>query len=261
MKKISLLFSLCLILSGCHQYYYTPSIQNVPLFKEKNEFNLSGSYSVGNESESGELQTAYSITNHLGIAANFMRTKIGNYAKEDFVSGTTYDIAVGYYRALGSNAVFEVYGGYGRNRQHHGYSHSEHDTPTGDLYYVSDGDAYLKYRKFYIQPAVGLATDYFDIAGSFRINGLWYNYINYDPTINQEDILIMDGLDDQLHFIVEPAITIRTGWRYIKFQFQASYAEYLNDSDEEDDLFDFVEGPHISCGFYLTLSQRWNKQK
>ncbi len=259
MKKISLLLSLGFILSSCNQLYYVPNIQNVPLFQEKNEFNLSGSYAIGNESQSGELQTAYSITKHLGITANFMRTKIGSFAKEDYVSGTTYDFGIGYFRPVGSKAVFEVYSGFGKNRQHHGYSHSEYNSSTGGFDYISDGEAYIKYKRIYFQPAFGFVTDHFDVAGSVRISQLSFTYLNFDSGV--EDLIFWDNLEDKTHYILEPAITLRTGWRYIKFQFQASYAEYLNDDENEDDFYDFVEGPHISCGFYLTLSQRWKKQE
>jgi hypothetical protein len=258
MKKISLLLSLGLILSSCQQLYYVSNIQNVPMFQDKNEFNLAGSYAVGNQSESGELQTAYSITNFLGITANYMRTQVGNYAQKDYVSGTNYDFAIGYFRPIGSKAVFEVYSGYGRNRQHHSYSHPEYNTSTGAFDYILDGDAYLKYRRIYLQPAFGLVADYFDVVVSARLNQLRYTYINYDIGASS-DQLTMDLLDNKYQYILEPAITLRTGWRYIKVQFQASYAEYLNDTD--DDGYDFVEGPHISCGFYLTLSHRWRKQE
>lgn len=61
--------------------------------------------------------------------------------------------------------------------------------------------------------------------------------------------------------MLEPAITLRTGWRYFKAQFQASYAKYLNNLDDNVEFYDFTEGPHISCGLYLTLSNRWNKEK
>jgi hypothetical protein len=259
--KTSLLLCLCLIFTtGCHQLYYVPSMQNVPLFREKNDFQMAGSYSMGSESQNAELQTAYSITNHLGITANLMKSKIGSYERKNFVSGMNYDVSIGYYMPVGSKSVFEVYSGYGRNKQHHGYSHSGYNSTTGTDEYFSDGDAYLKYRKVYFQPAFGLSTDRFDLAGSIRLSHLWYTHIAYDVVDHNEDILLMEMLKDQDHFIIEPAITIRTGWRYIKFQFQASYAEYLNDLDEEDDYYDFVEGPHISCGFYLTLSNRWRKR-
>jgi hypothetical protein len=153
-----------------------------------------------------------------------------------------------------------VYSGYGRNKQHHGYSRSEYNSGTGTDEYYSDGDAYLKYRRVYFQPAFGLATDNFDVAASLRLSHIWYTYIHYDVVDHPEEILIMNRLNDGNHFMLEPAITLRTGWRYIKVQFQASYAEYLNDMDDEEEWDDFVEGPHISCGFYLTLTNKWKKK-
>ena len=96
------------LLTGCaHDYYYS-SIQNVPMFKEKYEFHLAGSYAIGEKSQSGELQTAFALTNHLGIMANFMKTKAGSFAKEDYVSGRNFDFGIGYFRPVGNIAVFEV---------------------------------------------------------------------------------------------------------------------------------------------------------
>lgn len=257
MKKPILFLSFCIILTSCNHIYYVSSIQNVPLFREKNEFRLTGSYAMGDESESGELHTAYSITNHLGIMTNFMKTKIGSFEKKDYVSGLNYDFGIGYFRPIGNKAVFEIYSGYGRNKQHHGYSNST----TGTNEYYSDGDAYLKYKRIYIQPAFGLVSDYFDVAASLRLNHIWYTYIDYDVVDHPEEIQIMDMLNDRNHFMLEPAITLRTGWRYFKVQFQASYAEYLNNLDDEEEYYDFVEGPHISFGLYLTLTNKWNKKK
>ncbi len=112
-KKQTLLFlSLTIILTSCNHYYYVSSVQNVPLFREKNEFHLATTYAIGDESESGELQTAYSITNHIGIMANFMITKIGSEEKFDYVNGKNFDIGLGYFKTIGKNAVFEVYSGY-----------------------------------------------------------------------------------------------------------------------------------------------------
>jgi hypothetical protein len=261
MKKAILFLGFCIILTSCHHTYYVSSIQNVPLFREKNEFHLAGSYAIGDESESGELQTAYSITNYLGIMANVMKTKTGNFEKMDYVSGLNYDFGIGFFRPIGSKAVFEVYSGYGRNRQHHEYSTSQYNSATGTDEFYSDGDAWLKYRRIYFQPSFGLATDHFDVAASVRLNQLWYTYINSDVVDHPEDIQILNMLNDRNHYMLEPAITLRTGWRYFKVQFQASYAKYLNNLDDEDEFYDFVEGPHISCGLYLTLSNRWNKTK
>ena len=260
-KQTILLLGFCIMLSGCSHYYYVSSIQNVPLFKEKNEFHLAGSYAQGDESESGEVQTAYSITNHLGIMANYQKTRIGSLEKEDYMSGRNYDIGLGYFRPIGKDAVFEVYSGYGRNKQHHAYSTSNYNSVTGTYDYISDGDAYLKYRRYYIQPSFGLGFDYFDVAASFRLSRIRYNYVDYDVVYHEEDIQILNMLPQKSHFMLEPAITLRTGWKYFKFQFQASYVEYLNDSGDGEDYLDFVEEPHVSFGFYLTLANRWGKKE
>jgi hypothetical protein len=257
--KTPLLLSLFVILTGCAHNYYVSSIQNVPLFRERNEFHLAGSYSIGDESESGELQTSYAITNHLGIMANYMKTKSGSFSKKDFVTGINYDIGIGYFRPIGKIAVLEVYSGYGRNKQHHGYSESNYNSSTGGYDYISNGEAFVKYKRYYFQPAFGLTFDFFDVAGSVRLSQLSYTYVNYDIAGHGEDVLILDMLRDRNHYILEPAITLRSGWRNFKVQFQTSYADYLNDSDGED-YYDFTDGLHISIGLYLTLANRWYKK-
>lgn len=261
MRKVILFLSIGMILTGCSHIYYVSSIQNVPLFREKNEFHLTGSYSMGDESESGELQTAFSITNHLGIMANFMKTKIGSFAEKDYVSGLNYDFGLGYFRPVGGKGVIEIYSGYGRNKQHHGYSSLLYNPATGTDAYFSDGEASLRYRRIYFQPSFGLVMDHFEAAASLRLNHFWYIHINYNVVNHPEDIEVLNMLSHRNHFMLEPAITLRTGWRYFKVQFQASVAKYLNNLEDEEELYDFTEAPHISCGLYLTLSNRWNKKK
>ena len=78
MKKqlIALLF-LPVLFCSCSHYYYVPNSQNVPLFREKNEYRFSGTLAGVEESSSKELQAAYSVTDHIGVMANFMSAKGG----------------------------------------------------------------------------------------------------------------------------------------------------------------------------------------
>ena len=85
-KQLFLLLFLPVLFTGCARDYYYSSIQNVPLLREKYEFHITGAYAIGDESQSGEMQTAFSVTNYLGIMANIMKTKVGSFAKEDYVS-------------------------------------------------------------------------------------------------------------------------------------------------------------------------------
>jgi hypothetical protein len=58
-KPVVTTIFLAIWLSGCTHYYYVANVQNVPLFKEKNEFRLSGAYGFGDYSECTEVQAAY----------------------------------------------------------------------------------------------------------------------------------------------------------------------------------------------------------
>ena len=74
-KKFTGAFILTLLFCCCSHYYYVPNVQNVPLFREKNQYRLSGSYGLGTETKCLEFQGAYSITDKLGIMTNFMSAK------------------------------------------------------------------------------------------------------------------------------------------------------------------------------------------
>ena len=90
---------------------------------------------------------------------------------------------------------------------------------------------------------------------------MWYTHIKYDVVDRPQDLAILIMLDKRNYFVYEPAITLRTGWRYFKVQLQASFADILYNEEEDEEFYNFVEGPHISCGLYLTLANRWNKKK
>ena len=64
------------LLSGCSHYYYVANNQNVPLFREKNETNLSGSYGFVDYSQCIEIQAAHSLTNNIGITGSYMRMRV-----------------------------------------------------------------------------------------------------------------------------------------------------------------------------------------
>lgn len=70
-------FFLSVLLSSCSHYYYVPNVQNVPLFREKNEYRISGSYGFGDESSCAEVQAAYSVSDKIGIMTDFMSAKGG----------------------------------------------------------------------------------------------------------------------------------------------------------------------------------------
>src|SRR5690242_8442254 len=100
MYRISLFLPLVFFCSSC-AVVYVPSARNVPLFTKSGEFN--GNLSWGTSGLN--VQSAYAVSNHLGVMANF-QSDAGN--SRTHIAG---DIGLGYY--LRKKVAFEVYGGYG----------------------------------------------------------------------------------------------------------------------------------------------------
>jgi hypothetical protein len=245
MKKIatSTLF-LAVLLSSCSHYYYVPNVQNVPLFKEKDEFRISAHYGGGDESVTGEIQTAYAITDKIGVAANYMHASGGNVSENDFGKGNYFEGAVGYFKPVSKSGVFEVYGGLGGGGQHHEYQNHY------DLSF--SGDADLSCFKIYVQPAYGLTFNWLDVAFSTRLSRVSYTNIEYSIYENPNIVNELESLSGKGHFFIEPGITLRGGWKNIKAQVQYVYSGYLNNPK----LYTFEEG-HISIGLYIAIAKRY----
>jgi hypothetical protein len=238
MKKLTrtILFP-AVLLCSCSHYYYVANVQNVPLFREKNELRFSGTIGGGDESECIEIQTAYSLSNKVGIMANYMHAKGGDVSDYDYGKGNYFDGAIGYYKPIKEYGVFEIYGGLGRGSQHHQYG--------------SGSSSDLSFTKLFIQPSFGMTFNFLDVAISTRICRLSYTDINNNTSGNTgygEDLY---ALSDKSHFFLEPAITLRGGWKNIKVQLQFVYAIYLNSPQ----LY-FGEEAHLSAGLSFAIAKR-----
>lgn len=172
-------FFLSVLLSSCSHYYYVPNVQNVPLFREKNEYRISGSYGFGDESSCAEVQAAYSVSDKIGIMTDFMSAKGGTVSDNNWGKGYYFDGAIGYYKPLGRSGVFEIYGGAGGGNQHHQYVVSNYSN--GTVTNSSGGTSDLAFMKIFVQPSLGLTYKIFDIAVSTRISRL--SFINIDNRI------------------------------------------------------------------------------
>ncbi|HEY5122708.1 MAG TPA: hypothetical protein VIK14_03125 [Ignavibacteria bacterium] len=254
MRKLTIttLF-LAVWLSSCTHYYYVANVQNVPLFREKNEFRLSGAYGFGDYSNCAEVQAAYSLTKNIGIMTNFMSAKGGHVSDStNWGKGSYFEGAIGYYKPLGKYSVFEIYGGLGGGNQHHQYAITEY-FPRNITFYC--GTSALSFTKLFVQPSFGLAFKGFDVAFSTRLCSLSFNNIN-NQINSQTDESEYDNLNSIAHnkryMFLEPALTIRGGWKNVKVQFQAAAANVF----DKQDLF-FVEQPHISIGLYIAIAERY----
>jgi hypothetical protein len=248
-KKILTLLTAGLLF-GCTHYYYVPNVQNVPLFKQNNEYRLSIISGFGESSFSKEIQAAYSVTNHFGVMANIISTKdLGNDVYS-WGKGNYFEGAVGYFKPFGKSKVFEIYGGVGGSKQNHQYRPEMIDTIN------SAGTSELSFTRLFLQPSIGLTFNAFDIAFSTRICRLSFNNINnqIDRISNEYEFNKLNSIVQNKNFIFfEPALTIRGGWEYLKVQLQGEIESYFNNGKYSFDEF------HISIGLYGAISARYLK--
>ena len=255
MKKLTASFFLAVIFCSCSHYYYVPNVQNVPLFREKNEYRFSGTYGLGTETSCLEVQGAYSVTGNFGVMTNFMSAKGIENSEESWAKGNYLDAAIGYYKPLHKSGVFEIYGGVGGSKQHHQYRSEIYD-PGNPAYNLNAGTSDLSFIKIFIQPSIGMTFNGFDFAFSTRFNRLSFN-----KTDNQIDELSNEYEFDKLNttaqtknfLFFEPALTIRGGWKYLKVQLQGATASYLNNEHYHFDQY------HISIGLNVAIAKRYLK--
>jgi hypothetical protein len=254
MNKLTTIFTLTVIFCSCSHYYYVPNVQNVPLFREKNEYRLSGSYGLGTETGCLEFQGAYSLTGNLGVMTNFMSAKGVENSEESWAKGTYLDVAAGYYKPLLKSGVFEIYGGVGGSKQHHQYRSEMYD-PGNPAYGNHDaGTSDVSFIKLFIQPSIGMTFKGFDFAFSTRFNRLSFN--KYDNQIdrisNEYEFDKLNETTQTKNFLFfEPALTIRGGWKYLKVQLQGATASYLNNEHYNFDQY------HLSLGLTVTIAKRY----
>lgn len=254
-KLITIVLILAVALSSCTHYYYLPNTQNVPLFKEKNEYRLFVGSIKENEILSTEVQGAYSVTNHFAVMANFMSAMGGDQSKNNWGKGNYLDCAIGYYKPFDKFAVFEIYGGFGASNQHHQYQLSSSSFSGGATTYYNSGTADLSFTKFFIQPSIGLTFKAFDIALSSRLCNLSFYKIDNQIDMQNPEFYFLDTLAQNRNpYLLETALTIRGGWKYAKIQLQIGGIQKFTNQNLH------FRTSHVSIGIYFTIAQRyWRK--
>lgn len=269
---LSISVLIVLILSGCvtqkQHYYHFQNPQQVTLFKERNEFRLTGSYSSAKDNKGTSFQGAYSITDKFALAFNWTenensKTTIVNGVETGSWSGQYFDGAFGYFKNFDKYGIFEVYAGWGYGEQLHKYSSIKEEwsyswfwgsyltqtvTPIGQANFITN--------KYYVQPAYGFSWNGIDVAFSTRFSNLNFTHVNTNvASINKEFNEIKDIRDDKSYFLMEPAITFRGGWKYIKSFVLISTAGFLGIDD-----FPMSQNT-MSIGLQLSIAKRfWRKE-
>jgi len=232
-----------LILNSCVHYYYVPNVHNVPLFREKDEINVSGNLGLGYESISAEIQSAYSITDNIAIMANYMGAK-GGHRSFSQGKGNYFEAAAGFFKPIQKYRTFEIYAGAGGSRQHHIYDAKDLD-PSSPQYDSGGGTSKLSYLKFFVQPSYGWTFKCIDIAFSTRFCSLNYLHIQnlINPGANLYDFRKLQSIEkDRNYLFFEPALTLRLKIENLSLQLQGSAESYTNNRKNHFDEY------HLSIG-------------
>jgi hypothetical protein len=227
MKYILLLAFMAAIMSSCSPKYYTANTQNVPLISEKGETNLTLS---GNGNQV-EFQGAMGVSKCIAIQANaglFIPSDLDN---GDGGSGKFFEAGVGYFKPVSTHFVFELYGLAGAG------SVENHLPSTTDANPNTEGDISANIFRYGIQPNFGYQSKYFSAAISSRLVNLRYSNIDGDLIYNGEDAVGYLNENDS-HFLVEPALTVRGGLDKIKLQLQVGFSwNVTNENFRQDKEF------------------------
>lgn len=206
MKSIFFLTILCLITS-CS--IYSPNAINTPLHKKKGE--LSIGLHAGN---GGNLQAAYAVGNHIGIMANAMSVNSEVTVNADVRKGTGNLIegGLGYFSGNPNKKFcFEIYGGAGLGKV-------DIDKTFTNANVTRNFTA--KGTRFFIQPGIGSVGKIFEIGLSTRLSVVKYKDIKTTYTIDDLTVDNFVGADARTWLFLEPALTLRLGFKFAKLQLQ-----------------------------------------
>jgi hypothetical protein len=233
------------LLVGCTHYYYVPPTQNIPLFREKNEVRITGN--VSNDVGIGvDIQAAYALTDKFAIMTSLSTIK--DEYENDLGKGNYFDLALGYFKPLDKNTVFEIYGGFGSSTQNHKYGYYNDGAP--------GAEAHLSFVKLFLQPSLGYTSNGFDVAVTAGLSNIIFHSINNRAPVDSEDYKRVDMISQHRSSILfEPSLTLRGGWKYAKVQAQILYSKNL--SHPELNFFSY----RSSVGLTFAFAERFKKNR
>jgi hypothetical protein len=160
-------------------------------------------------------QVSYAITDHLGVMVNGSFADRKPDSTDNFHMHRFIEGGAGYYQKIGTNGRLKAFQDVG--------------------FWISSAD--VNCMRFFVQPAIGLSTEVFD--GSIATRLVALNM--------KQDSLSNTGL------LMEPVITAKVGYRWVKAVFQFGMSLPLN-----REQIDFTYQPFIfSIGLQATFGKKY----
>ena len=240
----------CLFLSSCSRYYYKPNAINTPMFTDGMQAHIAGAASIGGDDEDrttfADLQASFSPIKHLGIIGNYSTYNYSPYSPAT-TPAHAYIIEGGlggYYASGGKKVklVVELYGGLGK----------------GEL--KSDVD--LDLTRYFIQPGIGMRSPWVDAVFNLRLAMLKYSNlddngrgIGYLQDQNLVNTMYARGITNSTYTFVEPAFTIRGGYKFVKVQIQLVGSVPFESVAWNYDPIRFTVGVHFAVEDLLEMAK------
>jgi hypothetical protein len=217
-----LLFLVGFVAVSCAPAYISNS-RNVPMFAEGGEFAASVAVSSG-----VDVQTAYSLTDHIAIMANANAVikKLTPPGKESFNRDHLFgEAGLGYFTRTKTMRV-ELYGGYGMGQ---GNSY-ESFFFFGKSELVAKG----KYSRIFIQPSIATNKKKFNLAFTVRLSMVDFSeFSTTDPAAVTPLYIPTDGM----HGFLEPSLTARV---HLAGNLRGFFQLGLNQPLNNDVYFNYV---------------------
>tara|TARA_R110002012_G_scaffold114079_2_gene260537 strand:+ start:167466 stop:168119 length:654 start_codon:yes stop_codon:yes gene_type:complete len=175
-----------------------PQLLDIPLIEEKNDLRVDGSVSLVKGSVSGNV--AYGITDELAVQLG------GNVATLTSGRHDYGQMAVGYYRNIRHNLLFEIYGGAG-----YGHGYTQNAAPQFDERFKGN------YQKLFTQLNIGGLGEHleggFGLKGGFMQSSFSYGgFENRGNYVRLTEQIIRDN-----YMLIEPTAVLKFGLKNFKF--------------------------------------------
>ncbi|HTM92537.1 MAG TPA: hypothetical protein VL095_08970 [Flavisolibacter sp.] len=262
MKLLIYLLIISVGCCSCFHVYYAPNSAHAPLLSEKGETRINGLYSTGGNSEfnGGELQFAHAVSQNFGIMVNGMMASKSEQI-DDWGFSSNWGGSSNYHTEKGSGSYLELAGGYFK-------TFDEKKKWIGELYsglgaggvkndYGFGDYSKVNSYKFFIQPAVGYKSKYFEAMIVPKVS-----FINWkvkerniqtsgNNSYAEADISAIGAKRNFLAF--EPALLFRAGGQNVKLQWGLSFSGFNSSSFYDEDL---IETLNANIGISVNLKPR-----
>lgn len=206
MGKTLFVFFTVFVLFSC-KTAYVPNTVNVPLFDDRNQMRLSGDFA-------GNVQFAASLGPNFAVMANGMFKKDGEDIDAVYGKGSFGEFGIGGFSRSRNNLKYEAFVGAG----------------VGKTYTKENGKTFeAKGARFFFQPSLGYHHSIFELAFTPRFVA---GKFQKPTTTYSTQELITNNLADinkPTWMFLEPAVTARFGYRWLKLQLQLGKSIKLND--------------------------------